>query len=369
MMGVGLATAVLIDATIVRAVLLPATMKLLGNRNWYLPSWLDWLPHVAAEQTGGTIPASMLIASSQPPQAATRPIMPARPSARLSDPTRAPELHDHRNHAEPPSLTPPELTGLLTAAAGQTGTEARPEPKRHPPVTPNAASRRVGRSIGMIVAGSALTLIALGALAGGAYGLWLHTTHRSDGYVMTSTERFATGSYALATRTLRVSSDLPGFLYGRDWLGNVRLRGKSANPNRPLFIGIARKEDVDRYLAGVAHSDVVDVNANLFGSTRQPTYRAQPGGNPPTPPDRARFWVAHAAGRGDQALSWRVQQGRWSVVVMRPDGSRGVSAELAAGATLPALPWASVGLAVVGLLILAGAVALIHATARALPAS
>jgi RND superfamily putative drug exporter len=42
--GVGLAAAILIDATIVRAVLLPATMKLLGNWNWYLPRWLQWLP-------------------------------------------------------------------------------------------------------------------------------------------------------------------------------------------------------------------------------------------------------------------------------------------------------------------------------------
>jgi uncharacterized membrane protein YdfJ with MMPL/SSD domain len=42
--GVGLAAAILIDATIVRAVLLPATMKLLGDWNWYLPRWLQWLP-------------------------------------------------------------------------------------------------------------------------------------------------------------------------------------------------------------------------------------------------------------------------------------------------------------------------------------
>jgi RND superfamily putative drug exporter len=48
-MGVGLAVAVLIDATIVRAVLLPATMKMLGDWNWYLPSWLGWLPKVSAE--------------------------------------------------------------------------------------------------------------------------------------------------------------------------------------------------------------------------------------------------------------------------------------------------------------------------------
>jgi RND superfamily putative drug exporter len=44
--GVGLATAILIDATIVRAVLLPATMKLLGEWNWYLPRWLEWLPRL-----------------------------------------------------------------------------------------------------------------------------------------------------------------------------------------------------------------------------------------------------------------------------------------------------------------------------------
>jgi uncharacterized membrane protein YdfJ with MMPL/SSD domain len=43
-MGVGLAAAILIDATVIRGVLLPATMKLLGERNWYLPSWLGWLP-------------------------------------------------------------------------------------------------------------------------------------------------------------------------------------------------------------------------------------------------------------------------------------------------------------------------------------
>jgi uncharacterized membrane protein YdfJ with MMPL/SSD domain len=49
--GVGLATAVLIDATIVRAVLLPATMKLLGDWNWYLPRWLEWLPELKLERS------------------------------------------------------------------------------------------------------------------------------------------------------------------------------------------------------------------------------------------------------------------------------------------------------------------------------
>ena len=49
--GVGLGVAVLIDATIIRSVLLPATMKLLGDRNWYLPTWLEWLPGVNAGES------------------------------------------------------------------------------------------------------------------------------------------------------------------------------------------------------------------------------------------------------------------------------------------------------------------------------
>ena len=53
-MGVGLAVAVLIDATIIRGVLVPATMKLLGERNWYLPSWLRWLPQVRSEREAAT---------------------------------------------------------------------------------------------------------------------------------------------------------------------------------------------------------------------------------------------------------------------------------------------------------------------------
>jgi len=48
-MGVGLAVAVLLDATLIRGVLLPATMKLLGDWNWYLPRWLEWLPRVSFE--------------------------------------------------------------------------------------------------------------------------------------------------------------------------------------------------------------------------------------------------------------------------------------------------------------------------------
>ncbi|MER6419546.1 MMPL family transporter [Streptomyces sp. NPDC001137] len=58
-MGVGLAAAVLIDATIIRGVLLPAVMALLGERNWYLPKWLDRMPDLTHDESAGVITHSV----------------------------------------------------------------------------------------------------------------------------------------------------------------------------------------------------------------------------------------------------------------------------------------------------------------------
>jgi putative drug exporter of the RND superfamily len=65
-MGFGVAVALLLDATIIRSVVVPATMALLGRWNWYLPSWLEWLPDVHVE-------------GAQPRRRETGPRAPAQP--------------------------------------------------------------------------------------------------------------------------------------------------------------------------------------------------------------------------------------------------------------------------------------------------
>jgi RND superfamily putative drug exporter len=59
LVGFGLAFAVFIDATVVRLVLVPATMELLGDRNWWFPSWLEWLPRVQIEGTAAPVPVEV----------------------------------------------------------------------------------------------------------------------------------------------------------------------------------------------------------------------------------------------------------------------------------------------------------------------
>jgi RND superfamily putative drug exporter len=59
-MGFGLAVSVFLDASVVRLVLVPASMELLGTRNWYLPSWLEWLPKINVE--GAHVPAQPQLA-------------------------------------------------------------------------------------------------------------------------------------------------------------------------------------------------------------------------------------------------------------------------------------------------------------------
>jgi RND superfamily putative drug exporter len=48
-MGFGIAVALLLDATLIRSIVLPCTLSLLGERSWYLPRWLNWLPRIEVE--------------------------------------------------------------------------------------------------------------------------------------------------------------------------------------------------------------------------------------------------------------------------------------------------------------------------------
>ncbi len=201
-------------------------------------------------------------------------------------------------------------------------------------------SRSAGR-IGLIVAGAIAGLLALGVLGLGASALWADGEKNDQGYLMTDSERFASGGHALATDRLDVELDGVDWLVDSGELGKVELEVKPEG-EKPVFVGIARTEDVASYLRNVDHSLVTDVDAFPF----EASYQRESGERRPAAPAEQSFWAASTEGRGTQTLDWRMDEGEWSVVVMNADGSHSVAADVSAGAKLPFLDelgWIAIG--------------------------
>jgi len=191
--------------------------------------------------------------------------------------------------------------------------------------------------IAAFIAAGVIGLLSLGLLAVGGILLWGDSQKDDNGFLTTRAERFATTTYAMSTDSLDVEG--LDWVVGRDNWGKLRL-DVDPRGDTPLFVGVARTADVDRYLRGVQHDLVTDVDVDPFRAD----YREQRGEARPTRPAAHDFWVASAHGAGHQALTWEVEDGDWSIVVMNEDASRGVDASVKAGADVPFLSdagWAS----------------------------
>jgi hypothetical protein len=194
--------------------------------------------------------------------------------------------------------------------------------------------------------GAALAaLLALGLLAAGGLLLWGDAQKDEQGYLSTERERFVTNTYALATENLDADLDGADWPLDHDRYGSIRLE---LNAGKPLFAGIARTSDVSRYLAGSAHALVEDISIEPFRAD----YRPVAGDRPPAAPGGQDFWVASVQGAGTRTLTWDVEDGDWSIVVMNADGSRGVDADVKAGAEVPFLSSLGWGTTIAGLLVL-----------------
>jgi hypothetical protein len=197
-----------------------------------------------------------------------------------------------------------------------------------------------GGHIAALVAGSIAGMLALAALVAGGLLLWADSHADHDGYLTSKSDRYHTRTYAIATENLDVEGDVPGVV-SQDMFGKLRLR-VTPRGDKPVFVGIAPTHTVSRYLDDSAHATLTDVEFDPF----KPTYRIKAGTTRPQPPAQHHIWAASAQGSGTQALTWDVESGDWSVVVMNADGSRGVDAGVSAGVRIPWLApagWSALG--------------------------
>jgi len=207
----------------------------------------------------------------------------------------------------------------------------------------------------LLVFGGLTVLIALVLLAGGGAALWALGERDSSGYFTSGTHELSTGSYAIASESLDVDADVPGWFGDR--FATARIEASSA---KPVFVGIASADDVERYLAGTEYDRITDLDTDPFSVS----YRRLDGSAQPEPPGSRDFWRVQASGPGTQTITWPLEQGEWSAVAMNADGSRAVAIEARFGGRISSLVWVGVGFLAAGGLVLIGGAALVYLGAR-----
>jgi hypothetical protein len=173
----------------------------------------------------------------------------------------------------------------------------------------------------------------------------------SDGEFSSGHRDVSTGSSALVSgvATINSTADVTSAL-GQP---RVKVAADSMNNDRNVFVGVGRKADVDRYLAGAAIDRVTDVEVDPWSLDKT----RREGSVKPKPPATQSFWVAKSSG-SSAAIDWKVRDGNYRVVVMNADGSRGVRTESEFAVQVPHLGAAALAMLIVGLVVIGGGIAL-----------
>jgi len=221
---------------------------------------------------------------------------------------------------------------------------APPIPSAPTPPWPLRSGWTAGRVVSLVL-GSILAFVALGTgIASAALVAADVSARDADGFLMSPAQPLSTSTYAIASSRVQINIDPATSTIPETLLGDAKLTVTNEN-SKDVFIGIAPTARVRAYLAGVEHVTLVD----LAGS--DPVYRTTDGSAPPAAPERL-DWVVQSSGSGRQEITWPVENGDWTVVVMNADASPGVTVGATAGAEVPALHW------LIGILLIIAAITL-----------
>lgn len=221
-----------------------------------------------------------------------------------------------------------------------------------------------GRILGIVVGGLML-LVGLGLLLGGG-GVFVAERVLADaeGFVSLRSASINQDAYAVVA---------PARIEGAPWFWwrhAVTLRlvvGGRGAEGKPMFVGLAERVDVERYLNGVSYAEVRRLGVEGADRPHQPRlqYRTSTGTTIPPAPATQAFWLENAAGSSSQRLDWRIEPGDYCVVLMNADGSRSVNAVVSLGIKAPiALRIAAIVLGVGAVLFLLGLVAILLSARR-----
>jgi hypothetical protein len=206
-------------------------------------------------------------------------------------------------------------------------------------------SRAVPITLGALLAtfGALIAAAAAAALIqGGTDG----TIESDRGPIATPTAAFVSG-----TATVDDAAEIA------EVIGDTELHVSAdrAFGEKPAFVGIGPADAVDRYLKGAPIERVEDLEVEPLSLAS----RTRPGSREPKAPVSQDFWVAKSTGPGEASIDWEVRDGRYKLVVMNADGSRGVEADAQFGVDIPFLPALALGVLIVGGVAIVAGIALV----------
>lgn len=209
---------------------------------------------------------------------------------------------------------------------------------------------KAGRVV-LLVFGCIIGVLGLGMLIGGvaaavAYGV----ARDSDGFFRSDEIRLVSATSAITSESVDLNGgpgDI-GWLSERGDVGTVSVEVRPVAAGQEIFAGIGPTSEVARYLASVALDRVDDIEDNVARLV------PQEGTATPMPPVDQTFWVAQIATAETGSMTWEIEQGDWSIVVMNADGSPGVDVDARVGIKFDWLLPVSIGLIIAGVILLAG---------------
>jgi hypothetical protein len=211
----------------------------------------------------------------------------------------------------------------------------------------------------LLVLGTLLASMGLAATIGGAVLTGADAAQREGRYLTGDIQRYQSTGYALTSPSVVIDPGevgMPGVPPVGD-LASVQVRVTPVIPGQEIFIGVAEASDVSSYLQDVPRTSLGDVSWNVSASrpgalswSDHDEERTTPGNRTPAEPTAQDIWVASASGTGTQELTFDLQPGRWSLVVLNADTTRPVWVDLQAGARTELLGPIGTGLLIGGLI-------------------
>jgi hypothetical protein len=211
-------------------------------------------------------------------------------------------------------------------------------------------------SILAVLFGGLLILVSVGLMLGGGAIIKVHSNlSESEGFLMSSEVRLQSDTYAIVMQGVNINKSIDARAFDLSDFVTKKLVGRSNDPTKELFMGIATDTDASGYLNSVEYDQVLIDSSwhnrpwDVWFSDSHSTH---PGLAPSQVPTDLTFWEASTKGSGTQTLLWEPDKGSFWVVVMNTDGSSDVDFDMQIGAQASILRIIGYGLLIGGFIIL-----------------